>query len=166
MPPSSGSSDSFATPQRARGRAQHGVQTRNRTRSLTASVCAAARAGEWARDQALHRLVARCAAGPSLREALAVLRALDALAAVVARVPLTVCRAPRARRPRCGARCRDGHPCEAAVVVQRTDEGVRYAARCRMHGGLSTGPRTPEGRRRALDALARGRARRWQHPRE
>ncbi len=30
-----------------------------------------------------------------------------------------------------------------------------------MHGGLSTGPRTEEGRARALAALARGRARRW-----
>ena len=160
MPSSSGSSDSSATPN-ARGRARHGVQTRHRQRSLSASVCAAVRAGEWTRDEALHRLVVRAAAGPSLREALAVWRAVDALVAAVARVPLTVCRPPRRRRPRCGARCRDGHPCAAAVVVQRTDEGVRYAARCRMHGGLSTGPRTPEGRARALDALARGRARRW-----
>ena len=159
MPSSNGS---FATPQRAPGRSRHGVQTQNRPRSLAASVCSAVRAGEWTCDQALHRLVARAAMCPaSVREALAVLRAVDALAAIVARVPLTVCRAPRRRRPRCGARCRDGHPCAAAVVVQRTDEGVHYAARCRMHGGLSTGPRTPEGRRRALDALARGRAARW-----
>jgi hypothetical protein len=27
-----------------------------------------------------------------------------------------------------------------------------------MHGGWSTGPITPDGRRRALEALARGRA--------
>lgn len=62
----------------------------------------------------------------------------------------------------CGARCRDGHACRAPVVIAwSTDGGWREAARCRMHGGLSTGPRTPEGRRRALDALARGRAARW-----
>jgi hypothetical protein len=30
-------------------------------------------------------------------------------------------------------------------------------SRCRMHGGLSTGPRTEEGRRRSLEALERGR---------
>ena len=114
----------------------------------------------WARDGQVKHVAAR-GARAGLAEALAVLRALDALAAAAERVPLTVCRPPRCRRPRCGARCRDGHPCAAAVVVQRTDDGVRYAARCRMHGGLSTGPRTPEGRRRALDALARGRARRW-----
>lgn len=114
----------------------------------------------WARDGQVKHVAAR-AASSSLREALAVLRALDALAAAADRVPLTVCRAPRRRRPRCGARCRDGHACKAAVVVVRDDQGVRYARRCRMHGGLSTGPRTEEGRARALAALARGRARRW-----
>lgn len=59
----------------------------------------------------------------------------------------------------CGARCRDGHPCRAPVVIAwSTDGGWREAARCRMHGGLSTGPRTEAGRARSLDALARGRA--------
>ena len=111
----------------------------------------------WAADSALRRAVS----GSSLRAAVDVLRALDALDAAARRIPLAVLRPRRTARPRCGARCRDGHPCAAAVVVQRTDDGVRYAARCRMHGGLSTGPRTPEGRRRALDALARGRAARW-----
>ncbi|WP_129136376.1 HGGxSTG domain-containing protein [Luteimonas sp. YGD11-2] len=42
----------------------------------------------------------------------------------------------------CGAkRHRDGQPCEALSVP-----GKR---RCRFHGGMSTGPRTPEGKRRA-----------------
>lgn len=59
----------------------------------------------------------------------------------------------------CGARCRDGHACRAPVVIAwSTDGGWREAARCRMHGGLSTGPRTEAGRARSLDALARGRA--------
>ncbi len=47
----------------------------------------------------------------------------------------------------CGARCRDGHACRAPVV--------RGRRRCRRHGGASTGPRTDEGRARALGALVR-----------
>jgi hypothetical protein len=39
--------------------------------------------------------------------------------------------------PRCGARTRGGCPCRAPAIHGR--------ARCRMHGGRSTGPRTPEG---------------------
>jgi hypothetical protein len=118
----------------------------------------AAVARTWAADRALRRAVSVS----SLRAAVDVLRALDALAAAAARIPLTVLRPRRTARPRCGARCRDGHPCAAPVVARRDEHGaVIVAARCRMHGGLSTGPRTPEGRRRALDALARGRAARW-----
>src|ERR1039458_8099026 len=41
---------------------------------------------------------------------------------------------------RCGARTRGGCPCRAPAI-----HGKR---RCRMHGGRSTGPRTPEGRDR------------------
>ena len=49
-------------------------------------------------------------------------------------------------RVRCGAkRRRDGQPCEALSVP-----GKR---RCKWHGGCSTGPRTPEGRARALARL-------------
>lgn len=39
--------------------------------------------------------------------------------------------------PRCGARNRQGLPCRSAAM-----KGKR---RCRLHGGKSTGPRTPEG---------------------
>lgn len=53
---------------------------------------------------------------------------------------------------RCGAKTRTGAPCK-----RRPELGK---ARCRNHGGCSTGPRTPGGRARALDALARGRQRR------
>jgi hypothetical protein len=54
-------------------------------------------------------------------------------------------------RPRCGARCRDGTPCEApAVWDRRRDRPVN--GRCRMHGGLSTGPKTEEGRRRIAES--------------
>jgi hypothetical protein len=51
-------------------------------------------------------------------------------------------------RPRCGARTRAGGSCKAPVV--------RGKSRCRMHGGLSTGPRTAEGKARTLAALKAG----------
>lgn len=38
----------------------------------------------------------------------------------------------------CGAKTRQGHPCK------RTD--IYLSGRCKFHGGLSTGPKTPEGR--------------------
>lgn len=65
-------------------------------------------------------------------------------------------------RPRCGARCRSraGAPCRAPVVVDRDDQGrPRVRRRCRMHGGLSTGPKTPEGRARIAEAQRRRRKR-------
>jgi hypothetical protein len=45
----------------------------------------------------------------------------------------------------CGAKTRNGHPCRA-----KSEPGKR---RCKWHGGCSTGPRTPEGRARALANL-------------
>ena len=45
--------------------------------------------------------------------------------------------------PRCGARARSGAPCRAPVMAN---------GRCRMHGGTSTGPRTPEGMARMTAA--------------
>ena len=54
------------------------------------------------------------------------------------------------KRVTCGAkRHRDGQPCQAL-----SEPGKR---RCRFHGGRSTGPRTPEGKARALANLKRGR---------
>ena len=38
--------------------------------------------------------------------------------------------------PRCGAKTRSGTPCRSPAMPN---------GRCRMHGGRSTGPRTPEG---------------------
>ncbi len=60
-----------------------------------------------------------------------------------ARVDIYILKAARADRPECGARCRDGHSCRARVTL---DSQGRPRKRCRMHGGQSTGPRTPEGR--------------------
>jgi hypothetical protein len=55
----------------------------------------------------------------------------------------------RKDRPCCGARNRQGRPCAVRVEPGKT--------RCRFHGGLSTGPRTPEGRQR----IAAAQRRRW-----
>jgi hypothetical protein len=44
---------------------------------------------------------------------------------------------------RCGAKTRRGTLCQRAAEVN-PKTGVRK--RCRLHGGLSTGPRTPEGK--------------------
>ena len=51
-------------------------------------------------------------------------------------------------RPRCGAHARStGKPCRAP--------GNGSGGRCKLHGGLSTGPRTHEGLRRLSDAARR-----------
>jgi hypothetical protein len=48
---------------------------------------------------------------------------------------------------RCGAKTRRGTACQGPAMAN---------GRCRMHGGPSTGPRTPEG-------LERSRRARWKH---
>jgi len=45
--------------------------------------------------------------------------------------------------PRYGAKTRKGTPCKAPAMAN---------GRCRMHGGKSTGPRTPEGLERSRKA--------------
>lgn len=55
-------------------------------------------------------------------------------------------------RPKCGAKTRTGLPCKAPVVWDKEHDKPRNG-RCRMHGGLSTGARTPEGKRRSLANL-------------
>lgn len=49
----------------------------------------------------------------------------------------------------CGARTRKGKTCKAKAVPGKK--------RCRFHGGLSTGPKTPEGRER----IAAAQRKRW-----
>lgn len=44
----------------------------------------------------------------------------------------------------CGAKTRKGTPCRMMPELN---------GRCRLHGGYSTGPRTPEGKRRAAEGL-------------
>ena len=53
---------------------------------------------------------------------------------------------------RCNAKTRKGTPCQA--------RGFGKGGRCKFHGGASTGPRTPEGKARAL-AAARAGFERW-----
>jgi hypothetical protein len=57
--------------------------------------------------------------------------------------------AMRRNTPRCGARTRSGEPCQRKALKN---------GRCPNHGGLSTGPRTREGRARIADAARR----RWE----
>ena len=45
---------------------------------------------------------------------------------------------------RCLAKTRRSTPCQKAALKGKT--------RCRLHGGRSTGPRTPEGKARAIAA--------------
>lgn len=47
----------------------------------------------------------------------------------------------------CGARTRKGKPCKALALPN---------GRCRFHGGMSTGPRTQEGKAKALSKLIPG----------
>jgi hypothetical protein len=47
-------------------------------------------------------------------------------------------------RPRCNAQTRSGNSCKLRVVPGK--------CRCRLHGGLSTGPKTPEGKARIAAA--------------
>ncbi len=57
----------------------------------------------------------------------------------------------------CGARTRKGTPCKAKALPGKK--------RCRFHGGLSTGPKTPEGRERIAEAQ-RKRWDEWQKARK
>jgi len=52
---------------------------------------------------------------------------------------------PRKQKVQCGAYARStGNPCRAKALSN---------GRCKNHGGMSTGPRTPEGKARALANL-------------
>jgi hypothetical protein len=57
-------------------------------------------------------------------------------------------------QPRCGARTRSGGACQAPVVWD-FGTGAPRNGRCRVHGGLSTGAKTPEGRERIAEAQRR-----------
>ena len=66
---------------------------------------------------------------------------------------------PKSERPLCGAKTRAGGTCKARALA--------YADRCRMHGGLSTGPTTEAGRQRIVESnRRRGMLRRGMTPEE
>jgi hypothetical protein len=54
---------------------------------------------------------------------------------------------PKAKRALCGAKTRKGTPCQARCMEGR--------GRCRLHGGLSTGAKTAEGRARIAESNRR-----------
>ena len=61
--------------------------------------------------------------------------------------------------PTCGAKTRSGEPCAKFPI-----KGKR---RCRLHGGLSSGPKTAEGRARIAAANTKhGRYKGWRAHRE
>ncbi len=64
-------------------------------------------------------------------------------------------KSPKAERPLCGAKTRAGRPCQARVCVRRNGAMCR---RCRIHGGLATGPTSPEGKAH----IAAAQRRRWE----
>lgn len=49
----------------------------------------------------------------------------------------------------CNARTKTGRPCRAVALAH---------GRCKWHGGLSTGPKTPEGKAKVTLNLAKARA--------
>jgi hypothetical protein len=55
--------------------------------------------------------------------------------------------ADKSRRPSCGAKTRAGSPCRAKVLPGKI--------KCRLHGGLSTGPKTDQGREAIRDSNRR-----------
>ena len=60
------------------------------------------------------------------------------------------CLGPKRPSQSCGARTRRGTACQKPPLRDKT--------RCRLHGGLSTGPKTPEGKARIAAAH-------WKHGR-
>ena len=56
------------------------------------------------------------------------------------------------KAPRCGAKTRQGNPCRRAAEL---NPWTGKRSRCRLHGGLSSGPRTSEGKARIAAAAFR-----------
>ncbi len=59
---------------------------------------------------------------------------------------------PKWLRPQCGAKTRAGSRCRATPVWDKKSDRPKNG-RCRMHGGLSTGPKTEKGKQKALKNL-------------
>lgn len=115
---------------------------------------------QWSRKRTLERLVSRMESARSVSVMLdRSARVIDVLTTFERyRAELFAARVKRAnggihpdeKWRRCGAKTRAGSACSSRPVWGRR--------RCRMHGGSSTGPKTAEGRARALANLRRGTA--------
>jgi hypothetical protein len=64
---------------------------------------------------------------------------------------------PREERPRCGARTRKGTPCQAQALLNRNG----LPGRCKLHGGMSTGPKTATGKVASREASRTSMIQRW-----
>jgi hypothetical protein len=87
-----------------------------------------------------------------------------AVVEVVSKHPGISARALRAavQRAACvGAQAAADGISRAVTAGELLREGTQQRGRCRMHGGLSTGATTPEGRERLREAGRRGAAERW-----
>lgn len=65
---------------------------------------------------------------------------------------------PRTERPRCRAKTRKGSPCQAQALLDRNGQ----PGRCKLHGGLSTGPKTRAGKAATREASRSSMIHRWQ----
>lgn len=59
---------------------------------------------------------------------------------------------PKFLRPQCDAKTRAGEKCKATPVWDKNNNKPKNG-RCRLHGGLSTGPKTRQGKARSLRNL-------------
>lgn len=76
----------------------------------------------------------------------------------------TADRRARRVRPQCGAKTRKGTPCTAKVYWPVI--WPEPSRRCRLHGGLSTGPKTPEGKDKLAETMKKTMSRVWAERRE
>jgi len=60
----------------------------------------------------------------------------------------------KAEGKRCGARRWNGQLCRSLLLLKGN--------KCKFHGGMSTGPKTPQGKAKSYAARDAGRARYWQ----
>jgi hypothetical protein len=70
----------------------------------------------------------------------------------VSKTVFTGRRGDPSKAPQCGAKTRRGTPCRRAA---ERNPSTGKQLKCRLHGGLSSGPRTPEGKARVAAAASR-----------
>ena len=60
-----------------------------------------------------------------------------------------ICKGKRRAKRVCGARKKTGERCRSKLLLR--------GSKCKFHGGLSTGAKTPEGKARSIAAMLAGR---------